>query len=60
MQYKANSPEEYISQIPENRIPYFKKLRETILINIPKGFEEQISYGVIGLLVNTRNITNAN
>ncbi|SNR38818.1 DUF1801 domain-containing protein [Lutibacter flavus] len=51
MQYKANAPEEYISQIPEDRIPYFNKLRETILNNIPKGFEEQMSYGMIGYVV---------
>tara|TARA_R110001583_G_scaffold62216_2_gene183245 strand:+ start:4308 stop:4763 length:456 start_codon:yes stop_codon:yes gene_type:complete len=51
MQYKANSPEEYISQLPEDRIPYFKKLRETIINNIPNGFEEQISYGMIGYVV---------
>ena len=51
MQIKAKNPEEYISQIPEDRIPYFKKLRKTILDNIPKGFEEQISYGMIGYVV---------
>ncbi|MDV7187314.1 DUF1801 domain-containing protein [Lutibacter sp. TH_r2] len=51
MQLKANNPEEYIAQIPENRIPYFKKLRQTILDNIPKGFEEQMSYGMIGYVV---------
>lgn len=51
MQIKAKNPEEYISQIPEDRILYFKKLRKTILDNIPKGFEEQISYGMIGYVV---------
>lgn len=51
MQYTANSPEDYISQIPKDRIPYFKKLRTTILKNIPKGFEEQMSYGMIGYVV---------
>jgi len=51
MQYIANSPEDYISQIPKDRIPYFKKLRTTILKNIPKGFEEQMSYGMIGYVV---------
>lgn len=51
MQYKASSPEEYISQLPKDRIPYFKKLRETILNNIPKGFEEQMSYGMVGYVV---------
>lgn len=51
MQYKASSPKNYISQIPEDRIPYFKKLRKTILKNIPKGFEEQMSYGMVGYVV---------
>ncbi|WP_299523714.1 DUF1801 domain-containing protein [uncultured Lutibacter sp.] len=51
MQIKATNPEEYIAQIPEQRIPYFKKLRKTILHNLPKGFEEQMSYGMIGYVV---------
>ncbi len=51
MQIKAKNPEEYIAQIPEDRIPYFNKLRQTILNNIPKGFEEQMSYGMIGYVV---------
>lgn len=51
MHIKAKTPEEYIAQIPDDRIPYFKKLRETILNNIPKGFEEQMSYGMIGYVV---------
>ncbi len=51
MQIKATNPEEYIAQIPEDRIPYFKKLRQTILDNIPQGFEEQMSYGMIGYVV---------
>jgi hypothetical protein len=51
MQIPANSPEEYISKISEDRIPYFKKLRQTIINNIPKGFEEQMNYGMIGYVV---------
>mgnify|MGYP001151464104 FL=1 len=51
MQIKAKNPEEYIAQIPEERIPYFKKLRQIILDNIPEGFEEQMSYGMIGYVV---------
>jgi len=51
MQIKANTPEEYIAQIPEERIPYFKKLRKIILDNIPEGFEEQMNYGMIGYVV---------
>jgi hypothetical protein len=51
MQIPANNPEEYISKIPVDRIPYFKKLRQTIVNNIPKGFEEQMNYGMIGYVV---------
>lgn len=51
MNIPAENPKEYISKIPEDRIPYFKKLRQTILDNIPKGFEEQMIYGMIGYVV---------
>lgn len=51
MQIKANNPEAYISNISTERIPHFNKLRQTILNNIPEGFEEQMSYGMIGYVV---------
>ena len=51
MQYQANSPEEYISQVPESRQEALKKLRETIKTNLPEGFEEGIQYGMIGYYV---------
>lgn len=51
MQYKAKSPEEYINQLPEDRQAPIKKLREIIKKNLPKGFEETISYGMIGYVV---------
>ena len=51
MQSKATRVEEYIAEVPRERRPYFEKLRETILENIPEGFEEQISYGMIGYVV---------
>ena len=51
MNIPAKNPEDYISKISEDRIPYFEKLRQTILENIPKGFEEQMSYGMIGYVV---------
>ncbi|NNF20216.1 MAG: DUF1801 domain-containing protein [Flavobacteriaceae bacterium] len=47
----AKSPEEYISEIPEERKPYMHKLRETILQNLPGGFREEMSYGMIGYVV---------
>ena len=51
MKYHANTPEEYISQLPEDRKEPFKKLRKTILDNLPKGFEEVIGYGMPGYVV---------
>lgn len=51
MQYKANSPEDYISQVPEERQSTLKKLRKTIKDNLPKGFEEGIQYGMMGYYV---------
>ena len=51
MQYQANTVEEYIDQIPEDRKSPIKKLRQTIKENLPKGFEEGIQYGMIGYYV---------
>ncbi|WP_299667135.1 DUF1801 domain-containing protein [uncultured Polaribacter sp.] len=51
MQYKANSPEDYIRQVPEDRQNALKKLRKTIIDHLPKGFEEGIQYGMIGYFV---------
>lgn len=51
MQYKATSPEDYIEQIPEERQVVFSKLRQTILEHLPKGFQEGMSYGMIGYVV---------
>ena len=51
MQYQANTVEEYIDQIPEDRKAPIKKLRQTIKENLPKGFEEGILYKMIGYYV---------
>jgi len=51
MRYKATSPEDYISQVPEERKEALYKLRKTINDNLPKGFEEGIQYGMIGYFV---------
>jgi uncharacterized protein YdhG (YjbR/CyaY superfamily) len=42
---------DYLNQIPEDRKEVFDKLRQTILDNIPKGFQESISYKMIGYVV---------
>ena len=51
MQYKAASPEEYLAQLPEDRQEVISKLRKVINDNLPEGFSEQISYGMIGWVV---------
>jgi len=51
MNYKANSPEEYIEQLPPERQPVVTKLRAIISKNLPKGFQEQMSYGMPGFVV---------
>jgi len=51
MTYQANTPDEYVNAVDEDRRDAFKKLRETILENIPEGFEEQMGYGMIGYAV---------
>lgn len=51
MQYKANTPEDYINQVPEERQNALKKLRKTIKDHLPNGFEEGIQYGMIGYYV---------
>jgi uncharacterized protein YdhG (YjbR/CyaY superfamily) len=51
MKYIANSPEEYIHQLPDERQDSFNKLRNTIIKHLPLGFEERMSYGMIGYVV---------
>lgn len=51
MQSKATSPDQYISELPEDRKTAVQKLREVTLENLPKGFEEVMSYGMLGYVV---------
>ncbi len=51
MKIPASNPEEYIQQIPEERISIFQELRQTISDNIPQGFEEGMQYGMISFVV---------
>jgi len=51
MTSKATTPEQYIKELPAERKESITKLRETVLKNLPKGFKEVISYGMIGYVV---------
>lgn len=46
-----NSVKEYVEGLPEDRQAIIKKLQALIKKNIPKGFEEELSYGMIGYVV---------
>ena len=47
----AATIEQYINEIPEERKEGVNKLRTIILENLPKGFEEGMSYGMISYFV---------
>ncbi len=51
MQSKASTPDEYVAELPEERATAVQKLRDTIKKNIPDGFKETMSYGMIGYVV---------
>ena len=51
MQSKATTPEQYISELPEDRKVVIERLRKLILDNLPEGFEENMNYGMLGYVV---------
>ena len=51
MQSKAATPDEYVIQIADDKREAVSLLRKTILENLPKGYVEEMSYGMIGYVV---------
>lgn len=51
MQSKATTPEQYLAELPEDRKIAMEKLRNIALKNLPKGFKEVMSYGMLGYVV---------
>ena len=51
MQSKAINIESYLNDLSEERKDVINQLRKVILKNLPKGFAEGISYGMIGYFV---------
>jgi hypothetical protein len=51
MQSKATNVESYINDLSEERKNIINELRKVILKNLPKGFAEGMSYGMIGYFV---------
>lgn len=48
---QISNTEEYIAQLPEERKGIVERLRNVIKENLPDGFKETISYGMIGFVV---------
>ncbi len=51
MRIKANSLENYISQLSHDRKIAVSTLRKIIIDNLPKGYEETVEYGAISFIV---------
>ncbi len=51
MRTPGDTVEEILANVPEERKETFAKLHQTIVDNLPKGFEAAISYGGLGYVV---------
>mgnify|MGYP003633806494 CR=1 FL=1 len=51
MKRQASSPDDYVNQLPDDRKDVVSKLRIIIKENLPRGFQETMSYGMIGYVV---------
>lgn len=51
MQSKAATPKEYLEGLPPERKAAMAELRKVINGNLPKGFEETMTYGMLGWVV---------
>ena len=48
MKIEANSVEEYLNNVPDESKSAFRKLYEAVSHHLPPGFQEELSYGIIG------------
>ena len=51
MQSNANTVEDYLDQLPEDRKLPMVELRNALLNNLPRGFSEVMQYGMISYVV---------
>ena len=51
MELTEKTVNEYLNELPEERKSAFLKLKNSILNNLPKGFKEEMSYGMLGYVV---------
>jgi uncharacterized protein YdhG (YjbR/CyaY superfamily) len=51
MQSHFKTPQEYVDSLPEDRKTAIEKLRKIVKSNLPEGFQEEMSYGMLGFIV---------
>ena len=51
MQSKSNTVAEYVKELPADRQQTIEQLRSVIKKNLPKGFKEEMNYGMIGYVI---------
>ncbi len=51
MQSKATTVDQYLKEVPPERQEAMNKLRKVIIKNLPKGFKEEMGYGMMGYCV---------
>ena len=51
MSSKAELPDDYLAELPEDRRQAMQKIREALLVNLPEGFSEVMGYGMMGYAV---------
>lgn len=51
MEQPGNTVEDILKNVPDDRLEAFNQLHQTIVNNLPKGFEPGISYGGLGYVV---------
>jgi uncharacterized protein YdhG (YjbR/CyaY superfamily) len=51
VQSTAKTIDQYIAELPEDRKIAISELRKVIRVNLPKGFSEEMNYGMIGYVV---------
>ena len=51
MQAKTKTVQQYVGELPDDRKKAISELRKVLLKHLPKGFVEEMSYGMIGYVV---------
>lgn len=51
VQSEAQSVEDYLADLPDDRLDAIEEVRDVVLQNLPAGYEERMQYGMIAYVV---------